>query len=66
MEMHAKDVARIESHIAELVAERQRMRDDAAEQAELERNRAEIVRCQWELSAALIACHRPASVPAAA
>jgi hypothetical protein len=40
--------------IEALVAERQRLRDEAASPAVLERNRSELVRSQWQLSAALL------------
>ncbi len=66
MEMHAAEVSRIERHIEELVAERQQLRASGAEHDALERNRAEIVRSQWELAAALIACHQPAPTTAVA
>lgn len=38
-----------------LVRQRQELRTTGAELPELEQNRLEIVRCQWELSRALIA-----------
>jgi hypothetical protein len=41
--------------IEALVADRQRLRDAGAGPAALETNRRHIVRCQWQLSAALIA-----------
>ena len=66
METNAVEVSRIERHIEELVAERQQLRASGAEHDALERNRAEIVRSQWELAAALIACHQPAAAVAAA
>jgi hypothetical protein len=43
--------------VAELVHERQVLRAAGAGRAELERNRAEIARAQWELSRALISRH---------
>ena len=43
--------------VAELVNQRQAMRAAGAGRAELERNRAEIARAQWELSRALISRH---------
>jgi hypothetical protein len=45
--------------IERLVCERQALRARSAGEDELERNRSEIVRCQWVLSHALIARHRP-------
>jgi hypothetical protein len=65
METHAAEITRIEQHIAALVAERQQLRASHVEHEVLERNRAEIVRSQWELAAALIACHRPTAAAAA-
>jgi hypothetical protein len=55
----------IERH-AELVAERQQLRFLGAGEAALERNRLAIVRCQWDLSHALIERHAPAAAAAAA
>ena len=49
----------LEREIAALVAERQRLRTESAEGAELERNRREIVERQHELSDALIALYAP-------
>jgi hypothetical protein len=46
-----------------LVDERQELRRAGASAEELERNRLAIVKCQWELSRALIECYLP---PAAA
>lgn len=43
--------------VAELVNERQVLRAADAGRAELERNRAEIARAQWDLSRALITRH---------
>jgi hypothetical protein len=42
--------------IEALVADRQRLRESGAGPAALEANRRDIVRCQWHLSAALLAC----------
>ena len=50
---------------AELVSERQRLRSSGAAEAALERNRLAIVRCQWDLSHALIERHLPAAAAAA-
>jgi hypothetical protein len=43
--------------VAELVSERQVLREAGAGRIELERNRAEIARAQWDLSRALITRH---------
>jgi hypothetical protein len=40
--------------ISTLTAERQRLRDEAADVGRLERNRVRLARAQWELSHALI------------
>ena len=45
--------------IAELTADRQRLREQAAAPAKLERNRVKLARKQWELSHALIARYLP-------
>jgi hypothetical protein len=45
--------------IAELVAERQELRDRDAGESSLERNRLQIARAQWELGHALIDRHLP-------
>jgi hypothetical protein len=45
--------------IAELVAERQELRNQGAASASLERNRRRIARAQWELGHALIDRHLP-------
>ena len=53
-------------HMA-LVDERQQLRRQGAPAEELERNRLEIVQCQWELSRALIERYLPpAAAPSAA
>jgi len=49
-----------------LVDERQRLRSANAPADELERNRLEIVHCQWELSRALIARYLPGIASTAA
>jgi hypothetical protein len=46
--------------IAELAAERQRLRDSGAAPAKLERNRIKLARTQWQLSHALIERYLPA------
>lgn len=51
--------------LGQLTAERQRLRLEGATQAELERNRIEIARTQWELSYALIARHLETTAAAA-
>src|SRR4051812_17256957 len=40
-----------------LVNQRQELRRDGASAEELERNRLAIIKCQWELSRALIECY---------
>ena len=45
--------------IGELTAERQRLRDQGAGTARLERNRIKLARSQWELSHALIERYLP-------
>jgi hypothetical protein len=51
---------------AALVRERQTLRAGGAAEADLELNRLAIVRCQWELSRALIERYLPAPVTTAA
>ena len=51
--------------IAELVGERQELRGGGATQAEIERNRLQIARAQWELAHALIDRHLPEASQAA-
>jgi predicted nucleotidyltransferase len=52
--------------VAELVAERQQLRERGANDTALERNRIQIARAQWELGHALIDRHlQPASQSAA-
>jgi hypothetical protein len=48
-------VETLEAQIGGLVAERQLLRERAAEAEALERNRLRLARAQWELSHALIA-----------
>ena len=45
--------------IAELVGERQELRDRGARHGALERNRVQLARAQWELGHALIERHLP-------
>ena len=51
---------------AKLARERQELRVQGAAGPTLERNRLELVRAQWELSHALIACYSGEPVPATA
>jgi hypothetical protein len=52
-----KSVEALQGEIGALCSERQRLREASAEQADLERNRLEIARLQWQLSHALIERH---------
>jgi hypothetical protein len=56
-------VEQLTERLRQLVSERQSLRDRGASTAELERNRVEIVRRQWELSHALIESHIPEPLP---
>jgi hypothetical protein len=56
-------VEQLTERLRQLVSERQSLRDRGASTAELERNRLEIVRRQWELSCALIESHTPEPLP---
>lgn len=56
----------IDTRIRALVAERQELRTRRAPWEELEANRRELVRLQWELSRALIERHLGGPAPAAA
>jgi hypothetical protein len=49
-----KSVEVLQTEISLLCSQRQHLRASGAEEAELERNRLEIARLQWELSHALI------------
>jgi hypothetical protein len=55
---HPRVEALTELHAA-LVDERQSLRSAGADEAALEQNRLAIVRCQWELSQALIRRYLP-------
>lgn len=56
----AVSVETLEAQIGGLVAERQSLRERAAEAEVLEQNRQRLARAQWELSHALIARYLPA------
>ena len=56
-------VEQLTERLRRLVLERQSLRDRGASTADLERNRLEIVRRQWELSHALIESHNPEPLP---
>ncbi|MGB2952728.1 MAG: hypothetical protein WBB74_04960 [Gaiellaceae bacterium] len=60
-----RDVEQLTECHEVLVSERQQLRAAAADETALEQNRLAIVRCQWELSHALIARHLPAAAAAA-
>jgi hypothetical protein len=59
----AMKVEQLTERLRQLVSERQSLRDRGASTADLERNRLEIVRRQWELSRALIESHVPEPLP---
>ena len=50
----ARSVEDLQAEIGALTAERQRLRTLGSSETDLERNRLEIARLQWELSHALI------------
>jgi hypothetical protein len=50
----AKSVEDLQAEIGDLCSERQQLRATGAEERDLEHNRLEIARLQWELSHALI------------
>jgi hypothetical protein len=50
----ARSVEDLQAEIGVLTAERQRLRTIGSNESDLERNRLEIARLQWELSHALI------------
>jgi len=53
----ALSVEDLQAEIGVLAAERQRLRTTGSNETDLERNRLEIARLQWELSHALIGRH---------
>jgi hypothetical protein len=53
----APSVEALTLRVAELVAERQQLREGGASDSALERNRVQIARAQWELGHALIDRH---------
>jgi hypothetical protein len=55
----AASVEALTLRVAELVAERQQLREGGASDTALERNRIQIARAQWELGRALIDRHLP-------
>lgn len=61
----AASVEALNLRVAELVSERQQLRDRGASETALEKNRIQLVRAQWELGHALIERHLPAAQPAA-
>ena len=50
----AKSVEALQAELGALTAERQHLRSTGCDEADLERNRLDIARLQWELSHALI------------
>jgi hypothetical protein len=61
----AASVEALTLRVAELVSERQQLRERGASETALEKNRIQLVRVQWELGHALIDRHLPAARPAA-
>jgi hypothetical protein len=59
----AATVEALTLRVAELVAERQQLRDRDASDTALERNRIQIARAQWELGQALIDRYLPVEQP---
>ncbi len=57
--MRKASVEELEARIGTLVARRQSLRECGADRDALERNRQQLVRCQWQLSFALIERHLP-------
>ena len=61
----APSVEALTLRVAELVSERQQLRERGASETALEKNRVQLARAQWELGHALIDRHLPAAQPAA-
>jgi predicted nucleotidyltransferase len=61
----AASVEALTLRVAELVSERQQLRERRASETALEKNRVQLARAQWELGHALIDRHLPAAQPAA-
>ena len=57
---HEPSVEALQARLDELSRERQELRVAKAAEAELERNRLEIVAAQWDLSRALVRRYLPA------
>ena len=55
----AASVEALTLRVAELVSERQQLRERGASETALEKNRVQLVRAQWELGHALIDRHLP-------
>ena len=55
----AASVEALTLRVAELVSERQQLRERGASETALEKNRIQLVRAQWELGHALIDRHLP-------
>jgi hypothetical protein len=53
------EIEQLNEEIRSLVRERQDLRTSGAERAELERNRKQIVSCQWRLAHAFSAHYTP-------
>lgn len=61
----APSVEALTLRVAELVSERQQLRERGASETALEKNRVQLARAQWELGHALIDRHLSAAQPAA-
>lgn len=61
----APSVEDLTLRVAELVSERQQLRERGASETALEKNRVQLARAQWELGHALIDRHLPAAQPVA-